>query len=786
MLGHYRLGDKIGEGGMGVVYRARDERLERDVAVKVLPAGMLSDESARRRLRKEALALSKLNHPNVATVHDFDSDSDIDFLVEEFIEGASLDEMAASRPFAEDQSIDLGTQLAEGLAAAHASGVLHRDLKPGNVRVTPEGRLKILDFGIATVLRDDSGTNAATTTETHGVRGTLPYMAPEQLTGGKIDQRTDIWGAGSILYEMATGRRPFHGQGAPLIDAILHQRPQKPSHLNRAISPGFEAIILKCLETDLESRYGSAKELSSDLLRLQAGIAANALKTRRVRAVATWAGVAAIGLGVALGAWQFLAARIVTAPIRSVAVLPFENLSGDPQQEYFADGMTETLIANLGRLTALDKVSARTSVMRYKTHSKSPAEIARELKVDALITGSVQRSGSRVRLNAHLINPSTGHQTWTETYEREEKDVLRLQDELTSDIARQIHVKLTAAKRANSEAVRGVDPEAYEAYLMGRHHMFEFTAAALARAEEYFEIAMEKDPGYSDATIGFALVWGLRGHLGFVPLREGWARAEPFILKVLATNPSSAEAHQQLASKLAWCDWQWDGALREYERAIALNPNDPVARFFYSLTLFAMRRPNEAQAQMERAIEIDPFNPTFHEYLAFELASNVLDRPDEALRQLERLASIDPTSPRINFHRWLIFERRGQYREAIGQAREFFSSGPSRWSEQRRPAVAAALESGFAGGDYGRAMVRAAETIELDPNPNPQDLILISQLYAAAGQDERAINSLYRAYDRKAGPLPYVNAWARFEHMRSNPRFKELLRRMNLQPAERP
>jgi TolB-like protein/Tfp pilus assembly protein PilF len=687
----------------------------------------------------------------------------------------------------EGQAMELGRQLADGLAAAHGQGVLHRDLKPSNIRVTPEGRLKLLDFGLALELRRATTATSPTApvTGTPGMQGTLPYMAPEQLTGSTLDQRTDLWGAGCVLYEMATGRRPFPGEGPALIDAILHRRPPRPSQVQRLVSPGLEAVILKCLHKDPGSRYASATHLSADLARLQTGTAARALKARRTRAVATWLGVVSIAIGVGLAAWR-CPGRTAIAPIRSVAVLPFENLSGDPQQEYFADGMTEALITNLGRLTGLDKVSARTSVMRYKATNKSPAEIARELNVDALITGSVQRSQGRVRLSAHMVNPRTGHQDWTETYEREQKDVLRLQDELTSDIAGQIRVKLAAAQQA--EAHGGVDPQAYDAYLMGRYHMLGFTPPAFDKAQEYFDLALKKDPGYTDATTGVAMVWGLRAHLGFVPLREGWATAAPLVLEVLARNPSSAEAHYVLASKLAWCDWQWQAGVREYERAIALNPSDAVARYFYSLTLFAMRRGDEARVQMERAVALDPFNPTFHDFLALELASELLNQPDESLRQIERLASIDPASPRISFHRWGIFERRGQYREALREAREWFSKGFSREgrSAPGRPAVGAAFEGGLADGDYRRAIVRAAEAMEPGSVTNPRDLLLISQLYAAARQDERAIDWLYKAYERRAGPLPYVNAWPRFEHMRSNPRFRELLGKMNLEPTGAP
>jgi len=376
ILGHYRILEQIGAGGMGVVYRAHDDRLDRDIALKVLPSGALADEAARKRFRKEALALSRLNHPNIAMVFDFDTQDGIDFLVTEYIPGTTLDASVGPGFLPEKQVVRLGLQLAEGLTAAHEQGVVHRDLKPSNLRIMPDGRLKILDFGIAKLLPTGDREATETLTEATGVTGTLPYMAPEQLRGEQPDSRTDIYAAGAVLYEMATGRRPFEQRlSTVLADDIIHKPPVSPGQINAKLSPKLDDIILKCLEKEPENRYQSAKELAVDMRRLAFSsttqVSARPTEARprlwRTLAVAGIAGLCGLALLFALnvGRWRerLLGAR--GPAIRSIAVLPLENLSRDPEQEYFADGMTDALITDLSKIGSL-RIISRTSAMHYK------------------------------------------------------------------------------------------------------------------------------------------------------------------------------------------------------------------------------------------------------------------------------------------------------------------------------------------------------------------------------------------------------------------------------------
>jgi serine/threonine protein kinase len=415
-LGRYKILQQIGGGGMGVVYRAHDTRLERNVAVKVLPEGALVDEAARRRFRQEALALAKLSHPNICVIHDFDTQDGVDFLAMELVVGQSLAQKLAAGPLPEKEVISLGAQITAALEEAHDRGIVHRDLKPGNILVTLKGQAKVLDFGLAQLLRPQADLAATQTfAETRGLSGTLPYMAPEQLRGETPDARADLYSSGCVFYEMATGRRAFLEDSTPrLTDAILHQAPAGPRAVNSRVSPRLEAIILKLLDKDPERRYQTARELRVDLERLRMPTTSMP-ETRAKKSVVRLALAAAVGFVIlaviafgldAGGIRSRLSGAAGRGEIRSIAVLPLENLSRDPEEEYFADGMTEALITEFAQIRAL-RVTSRTSVMQYKHVQKTLPQIARELDVAAVVKGSVQRSGDRVEITVQLIRRSS-------------------------------------------------------------------------------------------------------------------------------------------------------------------------------------------------------------------------------------------------------------------------------------------------------------------------------------------------------------------------------------------
>jgi len=581
-LGHYRIVEKIGAGGMGEVYRARDEHLARDVAIKILPPGTLSDESARKHFHKEALILSQLNHPNVATIHDFDTQQGVDFLVMEYIPGITLSEKVAAGPMPEKEVLRLGVQLAEGLAAAHEHGVVHRDLKPGNLRLTDDGRLKILDFGLAK-LRHPVTASAATESlsETRAMAGTVPYMAPEQLLGEAIDARTDIHSSGSVLYEMATGQRPFAElEQAQLITAILHRPPRPPAALNPRLSPELARIIGKCLEKEPENRYQSARELAIDLRRLQTGVLSEGwLAATRSR----WWLTKSVGLGlgilvsviVLLIAFNFgrlrerMFGRADMPRIESLAVLPLENLSGDPTQEFFVDGMTDALIAGLAQIKAV-KVISRTSVMHYKGTNETIPQIARELGVDGIVEASVMRSGGRVRLTAQLIDARQDRHLWASNYERAMTDVLALQSELVQAITDEIRIQVSPQEKARLTQSRPVNPEAYEAYLKGMFYLYKKTPEGFSKGMALLQLAIKKDPTNPLPYAGLALAYPIiyHGPGGAIPPREGFPLARAAATKALELDESLAQAHLALAAVKLYFDWDWVGAEREFRRAL--------------------------------------------------------------------------------------------------------------------------------------------------------------------------------------------------------------------------
>ncbi|HKW24574.1 MAG TPA: protein kinase [Terriglobales bacterium] len=780
-LGHYQVLEKIGAGGMGEVYRARDEHLDRDVAIKILPPGVLTDELARKRFHKEAIALSKLNHPNIATIYDFDTQQGVDFLVMEYIAGSALSDQLAKGPLAETEILRLGLQLAEGLVAAHEHGVIHRDLKPGNLRLTDDGRLKILDFGLAKLRRPLTPTAVTETlSEAQGIIGTLPYMAPEQLLGEEADERTDIHAVGLVLYEMATGQRPFASVApSQLIGAILRLPTVPLTMQNPRISVELERIIGKCLEKEPGNRYQTARELAIDLRRLampsSAGFAASPQATlprrqrRQLMAAITVAGILIVA-GVLLWNWRGLHDRLWPASgppqIRSLAVLPLANLSGDSSQDYFADGMTESLITSVSKIRAL-KVISRTSVMQYKGVNKPLPQIARELGVEGILEGSVQRSGGRVMVTAQLISAATDTNLWAETYERDLQDVLALQSEVASSVAREIRVALTPEETKRLASARQVNPEAYEAYLKGRFHWYKLSKEELDNAERYFELALSKDPNYALAYAGLADVWLSRSDAGFLSPQETMAKAKAAAEKALELDDTLADAHVSLAN----LESDYPAAEREFQRAIQLNPSHANAHFMYSDFLISRLRQRDWEREIHIALELDPMSYFFQCFYGWHLV--YVGRYDEAVERLQKVLAAEPNYSSAHLGIWAAFHQKGMNQEAEQEAEQFFLA----LGDQE---VAGALREGYREAGYRRAMKRAADTLAGRTARTHVPAVRIARLYAHAGENERTLYWLEKAYAARESPLIHLAVARDWDGLRSDPRFQDLVRRMHL------
>ncbi len=778
-LGHYRILEQIGAGGMGVVYRAHDERLDREVALKVLPPSTLTDENARRRFRKEALTLSKLNHPNIETVFDFDTQDGVDFLVMELIPGVTLDEKLAAGALPEKEVIRLGAQLTEGLAAAHAEGVIHRDLKPGNLRLTPDGRLKILDFGLAKLLRPVSDVAVTESlSQTRGAVGTLPYMAPEQLQGEPADARSDIWAAGAVLYEMAAGRRPFPQTSSPMLtDAILRQAPVPPRAVNANLSPELERIISKSLEKDPEHRYQSAKELGVDLRRLGMPAAASAALAAPARKPWMWALVAAgiaAGLGLATVAgvslWQWLRPPAQSGPprIESLAVLPLQNLSGDPQQEYFADGMTEELIAELSKIGAL-KVISRTSVMQYKGAKKPMPQIARELGADALIEGSVLREGDEVRITVQLIHGPTDRHLWTESYQRKMRGILVLQSEVAQAIAREIQIKVAPQEQARLASARPVNPEAYALYLKGRFHWNKRREEDLQKGLGYFQQAIEKDPGFALAYVGIADSYNVLPIMGSLPGSEAYPKARVAAIQALEIDDTLAEAH----TSLAWVKWRldrdWVGAESEFKRALELKPNSAPAHHWYALYLTVMGRMEESLREIKRAQQLDPLSLIINANVAWVYL--YARQYDQALRECRKTLEMDANFAQAHNYAGVAYVYKGMYEEAIAEFRKAIALADA------RPAVyVGGLAYTYArAGKKGEAEKLLKELLERRHIPAND----VARVYVGLGKREEALAWLEKAYEDRGSDFDFIKVAVWPDPLRSDPRFQDLLRRMN-------
>jgi serine/threonine-protein kinase len=782
-ISHYLIKEQLGAGGMGVVYRARDARLGRDVALKLLPAEAIGDAAARSRLEREARTASALNHPNVCTIYDVGEAEGQVYLAMEFVAGQPLSRSIPIEGLPEAGVVRIGAQLADAIDHAHQQGITHRDLKTANVMLTPEGRAKILDFGLAVRKHANLGEvtqSRGSLADAGGISGTLSYMAPEVLRGQPADARSDLWALGVILFEMSAGHLPFRGNsGFDLTSSIL--RDAAPP-LPQSLSPSLAGIIRKCLEKEPAQRYQRAGEvraaleaigLSTGKIPVAQAPRAQSARRNAILGVASLIVVGAILVALNAGGLRDrLLGRATVPQIRSIAVLPLENLSGDSNQEFFADGMTEALITELSQLSGLAKVTSRTSVMQYKRTRKGVPLIGQELGVDALVEGSVQRAGDRAAITVQLIDARADRHLWARTYDRDLRDILALQREVARAIAGEIQAKLTPAEHARLAAVRPVNPEAYQLCLQGRFYWNKRSPEGFEQAIHYFTEAVAKDPTYAPAYAGLADSYGLLGFFGFgkISVTEALPQALAAAGKAVALDDSSAEAHTSFGFVLMRYQWDWAGAEREFRRALELNSGYSLAHHWYALMLMSLGRREEGYREIMRARDLDPVSAIIATVAGLHF---YYIRDFDTFNEWNRKAlEIDPNFAIAELNLGRGYLQQQKFDQAISHMEKAVKiSGDS-------PFYLGQLGHAYAVAGRKSEALKILERLKKESRPGYLSYP-IAETYLGLGNKEQALAWLERAYQERSGWILYVKVEPKLDPLRTDTRFQELMRRMN-------
>jgi len=744
----FEIVEMIGRGGMGIVYLAHDTRLNRSVAIKSIPPGLMDKATARTRFQREAKLLASLNHPNIAVIHDIIEQEALGYLVLEYVPGQTLAERITEGQFKLQEALTIALQITKAVAAAHEHDIIHRDLKPGNIKITPDGRVKVLDFGLAKAVGGESSEKPTTVTQPGRVMGTPAYMSPEQARGKPTDKRSDIWSFGCIMYQMLTGHLPFEGETATDTLARIIEREPDWGMLPEDTPSNIRVLLRRCLEKDLRRRLCDIGDIA---ITLEEAMTKLQSPTMRIGPIET--------------------GRARPTKWSRIVVLPFENLSGDPEQEYFVDGMTDALSSELGKIKAL-KVISRTSAMQYKDTVKVIPEIVKELGVDALIEGSVLKAGNDVRVTAQLIDGRTDTHLWSDSYTGTLTNILTLQSEMTLAIAREIEVALTPEEERRIKRTEPVNPEAHKACLKGRWYFNKYNLEGFTKAREWLELALEKDAEYALAYTWLAGTYAGPGYWGYMRPREAWPKVKEAALKAVELDETLAEAHHVLAGYSFYYDWDWVTAKIEFKRAIELNPNFADARTNYSFYLVTMGRLGEAMAQSKQAEELDPLNLVGVAVGGWHLA--VARRYDEAIEQLQKPLEMDPTFYPARQGLWRLYRYKNLYEEAFAEAKKTFSL-------LRDQEVVEAMQQGWGKSGYPGAMRFAAQKLATRFKQKYVPPYEIARLYSDTEDQNQTLHWLQTAYEQRDARLVHLRD-PDWDSLRSDPRFQDLLEHMKYPP----
>ena len=799
-VSHYRILEKLGGGGMGVVYKAEDLRLGRHVSLKFLPEELSKDSQAIERFQREARAASSLNHPHICTIYDVDQYEGQNFIVMEFLEGQTLKHRIMGKPIDLERVPEYGYQMADALEAAHAKAIIHRDIKPANIFLTDRGQVKLLDFGLAKLLPERKGAGRAkqaaaafgvTTQDAHltsdGVAlGTVAYMSPEQVRGQELDERTDLFSLGLVLYEMSTGQRAFTGNTSGVIfDAILNRPPTPPGRLNPTIPIQLENIIAKALEKDRELRYRTASDLRADLQRLKRDTdSARALpftpgqasrqKLRRYWPHFVWGGVLAVLLllfGMNVGN---LRDRVFDGTsqsrIESIAVLPFANLGNDPKTEYLSDGITESLINSLSQLPNL-AVMSRNTVFRYKGQATDPQKVGRDLHVRAILTGRLIQTGDELLISVNLEDVENSRQLWGEQYNRKLSNLVSVQQEIAGDIYGRLRPRLAGEEKKLLAKRPTENVEAYQLYLQGLFYWNKWTQADFKKAADYFTQAVQKDPRYALSYAGLADTYSLLGDAGYLPPSEAWPKAKAAAMQALDIDDALAEAHTSLGLVREHFEWDWAGAEQEFRRAIELNPNSATAHHWYGAYLANMGRSDQGLRETKKAQELDPLSLIINTSLGWQLY--VARHNDQAAEQLRKVLDIDAKFAPARRMLEEVYAEMGKQKEAVAEREKILSLSGS-------PELAASIEEDFFKAGYKGVLQSWLDGLTEISKHGYVSSYSIAQAYMRMGEKEKAFGWLEKAYEEHDSGLVSLAVEPMFDAVRPDPRFRDILRRMKL------